>query len=86
MNRNCEYCGGKQPTTEQIKALNDFARENGRMWKVALRRAWQTGNYEGCQYAPVLQQIRNTFGPSWLQSYRASNNELSEISIYTPLN
>lgn len=60
------------PSTEQIAALKGFAAINGRTWKSKLRQAWYDGNYgdHGIeQYgdmAALLQQVRNTFGPSWL--------------------
>jgi hypothetical protein len=62
------------PSTEQIEALKEFAVAHGRNWKSALREAWMTGNYEGIEpygnTAAYLQQIRNTFGPSWLAKFR----------------
>jgi len=82
MNRVCQYCGGKQPTAEQIKALDEYAKANGRTWKVALRHAWETGNYDKWDDTATLQQIRNTFGPSWLQSYRVTGSR-AEITRTT---
>jgi hypothetical protein len=62
------------PSTEQIEALKEFAEAHGRNWKSALREAWMTGNYEGIEpygkTAAYLQQVRNTFGPSWLVRFR----------------
>jgi hypothetical protein len=62
------------PSTEQIEALKEFAKVHGRNWKSALREAWMTGNYEGIEpygnTAAYLQQVRNTFGPSWLVRFR----------------
>lgn len=74
MNRVCQYCGGKQPTPEQIEALDDYAKANGRYWKMALRHSWETGSYDRWDNVATLQQIRNTFGPSWLQSYRVTGS------------
>ena len=57
-------------TAEQLKAIQEWAKVHGRTWKSKLRHAWETGNYDGIeQYgntAAYLQQVRNTFGPSWL--------------------
>ena len=57
-------------TAEQLKALQEWAKVHGRTWKSKLRQAWMTGDYDGIdQYgntAAYLQQVRNTFGPSWL--------------------
>lgn len=57
-------------TTEQLTAIRDFARVHGRNWKSILRTAWMTGDYYGRDDANFLQQIRNTFGPSWLVNFR----------------
>jgi len=55
-----------QPTQKQLAALQQFANTNGRTWKSALRHAWETGDYPPDCYVEHLQQVRNTFGPSWL--------------------
>ena len=59
-------------TPEQIEALVRFARVNGRNWKQVLRDAWMAGGYDattGHYIDGPLQQIRNTFGPSWLTRF-----------------
>jgi hypothetical protein len=56
----------KQLTAEQLTALQTYASEHGRNWKSALHDSWMTGNYDGSVDAGPLQQIRNTFGPTWL--------------------
>lgn len=60
-------------TVEQLAAIQTWATSHGRTWKAALRHAWETGDYvhtEGFANSAALQQIRNTFGPSWLISFR----------------
>jgi hypothetical protein len=52
-------------TAEQLKAIKEYAAANGRNWKSALRHDWETGQSYG-----DLQQIRNSFGPSWLVNFR----------------
>jgi hypothetical protein len=57
------------PTAEQIQALVAFASANGRTWKSNLRHCWEAGCYDmysGAERCDLLQQIRNSFGPSWL--------------------
>ena len=57
---------------EQIECLKRFAAANGRNWKQVLRDAWMAGGYDAAsgQYIDgPLQQIRNTFGPSWLTRF-----------------
>lgn len=53
-------------TTDQLNALKAWAKLHGRNWKAPLRDAWMDGNYHGFDDSHLLQQVRNTFGPSWL--------------------
>lgn len=53
-------------TTEQTIALIEWSKFCGRTWKSELRIAWMNGDYQGFANSGPLQQIRNTFGPSWL--------------------
>ena len=60
-------------TAEQLAALRTFAHQHGRTWKAVLRDAWFSGNYPHSadeNSDALLQQVRNTFGPSWLLSFR----------------
>lgn len=63
----------EKPSEEQIKALQTFAAHNGRTWKSALCFCWETGRYKdfnGVERSDLLQQIRNSLGPSWLTRFR----------------
>lgn len=51
---------------DQLTALELFAERHGRCWKERLRYCWETGNWGGTVRVAELQQVRNTFGPSWL--------------------
>jgi hypothetical protein len=56
----------------QLDALRAFADANGRTWKSKLNLAWSTGrycDYNGADDDGSLQQVRNTFGPSWLRTF-----------------
>jgi hypothetical protein len=57
-------------TADQLVAVTTYAAEHGRNWKSALREAWMTGIYDDFQGSNFLQQIRNTFGPTWLIRFR----------------
>jgi hypothetical protein len=58
-----------QPTVDQARAIVAFANENGRTWKDKLRSAWLTASARiHGEHSPYLQQVRNTLGPSWLNS------------------
>ena len=61
-------------TNEQRCCLDHFAHLNGRRWKDALRKCWETGNYSTSDCIQVLQRLRNAanFGPSGLIRYKAS--------------
>jgi hypothetical protein len=51
---------------DQLEALQQFAERHGRNWKQQLSYCWETGDYGITAHTAELQQIRNTFGPSWL--------------------
>jgi hypothetical protein len=53
-------------TDEQYRALQDYAAKHGSRWKAMLMDSWQRGGDHG----PLLQQVRNTFGPSWITGFR----------------
>lgn len=55
---------------EHLEALQIFARAHTHNWKQELNRAWVTGNYPEASRLPELQQIRNTYGPTWLTRFR----------------
>ena len=58
----------KQPTLEQLRALQRFANRSGKPWKARLIRVWQQDSIG--HDAALLRQVRNDFGPAWLKSKR----------------
>jgi hypothetical protein len=54
-------------TPEELQALQAYAAKHGRNWKQALRDDWfgTSGRDAG-----ELRVIRNTFGPSWLITFK----------------
>lgn len=62
----------KTLTTEQIEALRAYAARYGRTWKSRLNADWMRACYPNIDevYWAPLQQVRNTFGPSWLVSFK----------------
>ena len=72
-------------TAEQLAAVQAWAKEYGRTWKAALRAAWASGDYHGFQGAPLLQQLRNAFGPSWLVSFRLPVDAPAPVATGTPI-
>jgi hypothetical protein len=52
-------------TQEQLTALHAYAAQHGRCWKQELRWQWMDASAE-----PVLHQLRNSHGPSWLIAFR----------------
>jgi hypothetical protein len=63
----------REPTPEQLAALQRFAERHGRYWKSKLNYAWSTGRYDWearrTDDAALLQQVRNALGPSWLHVF-----------------
>lgn len=57
----------------QLDALQEWARVEGRSWKIKLAYAWADGNYHGSKHSGMLQQIRNQFGPTWLDQFSFKN-------------
>lgn len=56
----------KQPTPEQLAALDDYKASHGRNWKQSLILAWMRGSDDREPNGYLLRQVRNTFGPAWL--------------------
>jgi hypothetical protein len=73
------------PTVEQIEALRQFARANGRRWKSELNHLWYNGAYNravlGGADPALLQQVRNSFGPSWLVRFRLPDPALKMAEL-----
>lgn len=58
------------PNAEQLAAIDRFAADHGRFWKRELRNAWVTGRDLKHPDGALLRQVRNRFGPSWLETYK----------------
>jgi hypothetical protein len=52
-------------TIEQLGAIQEYAALNGARWKMKLGLLWQSGKDTG-----LLRQLRNEFGPAWLQKFK----------------
>jgi len=53
---------------EQVSACQAYAAKHGRRWKSILNSVWM-----GCpphDDGGILRALRNSHGPTWLQSYR----------------
>ena len=66
-------------TAEQEAALQAYAVRHGLRWKSILNNAWMGG-------APhddggILRGLRNTHGPTWLQSYRLAKPKPSVDTV-----
>ena len=59
----------KTPNPEQLSAVFAFAQKEGREWKSRLTSCWMKAGYPGHdKISHLLQQVRNQFGPQWLES------------------
>lgn len=59
----------RYPDREQAAALVRFAERQGGRWKAELHICWMNAAYPDAPEAdrPLLQQVRNEFGPLWLE-------------------
>jgi hypothetical protein len=57
-------------TSEQIEALQSFAKRNGRCWKYKLCTLYMSGRDADQPEGLFLRQVRNTIGPSGLYRMR----------------
>jgi hypothetical protein len=55
---------------ERVSAIRQWAKLHGRTWKSKLRDAWISGDYGDFEESNLLQQIRNAYGPSWLDRFK----------------
>ena len=66
------------PNQEQLAAVFAFAQKEGRTWKSALTTCWMKASYPRHQsISHLLQQVRNQFGPAWLESITYAELEKS---------
>lgn len=56
------------PTPEQLAAVAAFALRHGLAWKEALASAWWNGSDCREPDGHLLRQVRNRYGPAWLES------------------
>lgn len=58
-----------RPNDEQLEALRYFSVLHGREWKHELLNQWRDGRDTCNRDGALLRQIRNRFGPQWLESF-----------------
>ncbi len=58
----------EQPNEYQLHALQQYANTHGGRWKSKLCLSWETGRDESLPNAGLLRQVRNEYGPRWLNS------------------
>ena len=61
---------------DQSAALAAYAREHGRCWKRDLLADWMSGRDADHPEGHLLRQVRNTFGPSWLKTFKLEQEAL----------
>lgn len=61
---------------EEKQALQAYAAKHGRRWKSTLNRVWM--GEAPRDDAGTLRRLRNSHGPSWLQSYRLPKTGLPD--------
>ena len=65
---------------DQLGAITRFAARAGRNWKYMLNSAWATGKDEAMRDGPLLRQVRNEFGPVWLNKFKI-NATVTKFSV-----
>lgn len=74
MNNTNTINAAEMTKTQAIEILTAVKAKLGRNYKQAIRSAWMNGDYSSeCleEWSSQLQQIRNSFGPTWLVNARA---------------
>ncbi len=71
------------PDAKQLGAVLAFQTAHGDEWKDKLSTSWGHGNYRGVDssQAALLQQVRNQFGPEWLEAVKAE-----DLIVVEPIN
>lgn len=58
-----------QPNEEQLNAICAFADKYGTNWRTELLSAWIYGTDAREPNGHLLRQVRNQFGPRWLERF-----------------
>ena len=71
------------PDAKQLGAVLAFQAAHGEEWKDKLSASWGHGNYRGVDQsqAALLQQVRNQFGPEWLEAVK-----IEDLIVVEPVN
>ena len=59
-------------TPDQLDAIKRFAKRAGAEWKERLSAALTTGKDASMPDGHLLRQVRNNFGPEWLESFKVA--------------
>ena len=69
-------------TIQQVNALNKFAQMHGRGWREQVICHWVTGSrprHLSLDEAACLQQIRNQYGPDFLQHFKPHGGDYAGV-------
>lgn len=58
------------PNPAQLQAIREYAARKGVIWKEHLLQAWMNGSDANEPDGHLLRQVRNEFGPVWLNQYK----------------
>jgi hypothetical protein len=72
------------PSPAQLEAIENYRLKHGANWKEKLSEAWASGRDEREPKAALLRQVRNTFGPEWLQAYQPAPKSRTVKEDYGP--
>lgn len=64
-------------TPDQLTELGHLQQRHGPSWRATLRGLWDSGKDEK---HPVVRQLRNDFGPDWLNAYRIGDTQVGWLA------
>lgn len=72
------------PSPAQLEAIETYRLQHGAKWKEKLSDAWASGRDDREPNGALLRQVRNTFGPEWLQAYQPAPRTKTVEEDYGP--
>lgn len=63
-------------TDLQQAAISCLIHDYGESWRAALRSLWTRGADDRHSHGAALRQLRNQFGPEWLDAYRPGDTQV----------
>lgn len=72
------------PSPAQLEAIEAYRLKHGSNWKEKLSDAWASGRDDREPNGHLLRQVRNNFGPEWLEEYQSAPRVRTVEDDYGP--